>query len=527
MIYGSLWASGWGDPANAFVHSYPDLLTAAKVGYLYIPWHFQLRSTFGNSYIAVWVNGKRYATPYIPEGQDVIVNVQVPAGTSVSVWAIRLNQLNDSSWDNPLIPLLLEQAVVQQVVLTWTFQPTVIQTALQGGTYCSSWVLNGLVQGSNCAVVSAHPYWGKLTFTISVVAGVATIQMFNNSTLVLQGVGNVGTTISLVGQNRSGLSGSVALAGGAVNVNDGVLCVRWPSSFAVFRGTTSPPAAQIATVPFDPNNNPVRWPDPQLLTGGNTYYYRGQEISDTGEAGSFTSIKSFPIPAPPAPPTALSYVSGNAGGTTISFQNSATAGAAYKVYAPTAIGGVPNLNAPVATVAAGTPSAVQTVALPAVTGYPGLLPVIVRASVGGVEESNVNTLVLEYDASGNYVPARPNAPGILSWTMTAGKTVTAQVVYSPANQIVAPTLFRLYLRTPTGSYISAAASAAPTTLGNGMLTAQIVYAIPSDGFYYMVARAVSAAGIENSSLLDVETLVEADDTVLAAPSDFDGELGRA
>ena len=520
MRYGSPIGGGYGEPRNAFLWSYPDMIMAAKVGYTYIPWHFRLRAGWGNAFIAIWVNDSKYATRYVSEDTDLVVNIAPPpGGGSLNLCAIRIGQLSDPSWDNPLIPQAFD-ILSPKVTLNWTWQPQLIQPALQGGTYLNTWVLTGHLWGHTCAPVQGHPTWGRMTFTVYVVGGVATVTVYYGAVVVASGSGAVNTTITLTGI----LTGSVAVAAGAINVLDGILDVRWPVSMQIKRGLSSPPGTLVATVAC---NNVVlgTWAEPDDLSPA-IYYYQGQEISDTGEAGTTTSIVPETIISVPQPPLNLTYISGDAAATLLHFLNSQTSGATYNVYCNGAIGVPPDFSTPQQTLIAGTSGASHSLTLPAVTNYPGFLPVIVRAVSGGVEEQNDSVLLIEYDASGNVVVGRPNTPYVSTFQINSGRNLVVQGLYNSSNEKSVATALRLYFRTPTGSYGSYAAQTTLAALQNTLKSAQLLWMFSGDGYYYVKLQAVDANGVEDANG-SPEILVDASEAQMPAPSDFSGIVARA
>lgn len=83
--------------------------------------------------------------------------------------------------------------------------------------------------------------------------------------------------------------------------------------------------------------------------------------------------------------------------------------------------------------------------LPAgIPAFPYTRRIIVRASIVGHQEKNVNILSIEYDAAGNYVPARPNTPYLSGAPDAESTTININVSYSPVEQAVSPDSIKLF-----------------------------------------------------------------------------------
>src|SRR5207249_1722372 len=73
--------------------------------------------------------------------------------------------------------------------------------------------------------------------------------------------------------------------------------------------------------------------------------------------------------------------------------------------------------------------------------------ILVKAVNGTVEDGTHDTITIEYDAAGNVVLPRPNAPGFrfAAIPVTAGKTIKVAFTYDAAGQAIAPTSIVLYV----------------------------------------------------------------------------------
>lgn len=539
MRWGSPWSAGWGSPENHFLYVIPDLPGMIASGYTYIPYRFRLRPGLDNNAVVGLYHSAKFAgNVLVKPGMEIQATATIPWGaTSVSIFPLRVGHLGDSSYSDEKVVRIYEGVENKRVTLQVTFSPEIVQPPLKDGGYTSAWVLNGLVQGFNCAIVNGHPTLGRLGLTITVSSGIVTVVLDYNGRPVASGsiaqsafavtlgssalgagalVGGIsltpGVTTSVVKLSpigNSGLSGSVKLASNVKSITGGIVDARWPASLNILRDTFDPPTDIIYTLPFTGQNS-VRWPDPADLPT-NTYYYRTQPVSDTGKLGTQTPSVVVVTIGAPLPPTSLQYSSGGASACVLSFNNSQTAGATYRLYMATVVGGVTNLNAIQATAAAGTPGATNTIMCPNLTGYPGTFYPIVRAVTGGVEERNQNAIALEFDNLGNFKPLRPNNVGvpIQKITVTSGRTASIRGVYNPDHQAAAATNIYLYVRTAAGAYsfdangeltgsVANAAIAASGT--SGLQAASIGYTFPADGYYYATIMAKTAGGVQSPTV---------------------------
>jgi hypothetical protein len=529
MRWGSPWSSGWGSPDNHFIYTIPDLSGMAASGNTYLPLSFKLRPGLDGAYAGIYRNGQFVRNAFVPVNAAYNGIVDIPWGSlSLSVMPLRIGHLGDPSYSDEKVVRVYEGTENGRVTLQFTFTPKVFIPPLSDGGYTSNWSLSGLQQGINTGLVQGHPSWGRLAVTLSVLGGSCTVTLLSSGTVVASGSAAIGGspfTVSLTAQNNSGLSGTVTVSNTVTNVTNGVLDIRWPASVQILRDTFDPPTTVRDTVTFK-GTNTVRWTESLDLPSG-TYYYRTQPVSDTGITGTQSASVSIATIARPKPPTSLAYSSGNASATVLSFTPSVTGGATYRAYLSTAVGGVMSLNDIKATAGAGA----NSITLPAITGYPGIAYVIVRAVASGVEERNLNILALEYDASGNFVPARPNAPGIQleSLAITSGRTISVKGIYNSDHQAAAATSLQLFSRTPSGSYNFASPIGSGGTLTasgvKGIQTGTITYTFPADGYYYLTMLAVTAGGTQSAPAQEVLILVSNDQ--LPAATGVVAQLSRS
>lgn len=533
MRYGSPHSSGYGSPENHFIYAYADNDSLAKSGYTSFRYRFRLRPGWGDAWVQLYRNGAFYGTYYAQEGAEKTLVLAVPWGAqSVSVLPLRIGHLSDLSYEDDKVARLYEAVENTRVTLEWTFTPQLIVPPFSDGGYTSNWLLTGLIQGANNYLVQGHNTWGRLDLDLAVVAGTATITLSSHGVPIASGTAPIASapfTVNFTPQNNSGVYGGCTVANTVQPVANGIIDIKWPACMKILRGASTPPSALVDTVLFT-GMNTVRWTEAVELAAG-TYYYQLVPVSDTGQDGIASNIISITSIAAPEPPAALAYAGGNAAATSISFKLSATPSATYNAYCATAIGGVANLNAPVATAPAGVPGGAATITLPAITGYPGTAYLILRAKLNGVEERNQNTLALEYDASGNCVAPRPNSPGIAleSMVITGGRTAAIKGTYNPVKEAAPATSLKLFIRAPSGSYdynspIGAGGILAPSGL---IKTATVTYTFPSNGYYYCQMLACTANGVYSIASEAPEALVYVSDEALPAAMAVSAELSRS
>lgn len=114
----------------------------------------------------------------------------------------------------------------------------------------------------------------------------------------------------------------------------------------------------------------------------------------------------------------------------------------------------------------------------------------------GLEEENVDArLTITLDDLGNDLTGLPNAPIGLAARASAGGTAVVTWHYNPGGQGSAPTVFRVYLGTPTPDYSTPAATVSYASAGGRGYSATLSGL--SGGTVYQVAvRAANASGEE-------------------------------
>jgi len=147
----------------------------------------------------------------------------------------------------------------------------------------------------------------------------------------------------------------------------------------------------------------------------------------------------------------------------------------------------------------------------------------------GIEEKNLNVLSLEYDASGNYVPPRPNTAGIDpgSIAITAGRSLALTGLYSTVSEAGVATALQLFSRTPAGAYdFSSPDATAALVAGwrDGMKQAALAKTYGSDGLRYVCTVAVTAGGVQGAP--SPEILIDPNADAMPAPANATAVVAR-
>jgi len=514
MRYGCPHAAGLGSPELAVEY--------LKLEQVRGTWRarWKPRSGWGAAWFGVYNNALKQTHLFAPEGVEQVVPILPNVGKDLSVLVLRLGP--NAGWpdaDYSHVARTFESEEAKRATLFWKWEPDEVGSISDTDTYTSSWALTG-IKRSNTIVESGHKLWTYLEFSITVSGGNATVTVTRDGQTVCSGTAALGASVTLAEQNSSGISGSVTVVGGATTITGQKVFFRWPKEMKILRGTSDPPMSVAHTYTFDEEDE-VTFTEPSDLAAG-TYYYRIQPVSETGDDGTVSSTKSTLIPGTPQPPTNVAYASGNASGVTINFTPSSTPGATYRAYLSN-VGGVLDPFTPVATAAAGATS----ITLPAITGSPGYAYVVIRAVNGTDEDKNANgTLELEFDASGVYIPPRPNAPEIAleSIVLTSGRALSLTGVYATLDEKGVATELRLYARDPGGSYGAALATAALGAARDGLKTASLSYTFPANARKFIVLKAATAAGTLGDAGAEVRLFPT--DADMPAASNFDVKTSR-
>jgi hypothetical protein len=534
MRYGSPYASGHGNPENHYEYVIQDTAELARRGYTSLPVRFKLRSSpvMYPCFHHLYLNGKKQKTIYDADGSEKTATLSVPNGaTSISVLALRVGVYGNPLYEINRVARAFESTENKRVTLAWTFEPKIIEPEQAAGSYTSAWSLSGLQQGVNCAYVNGKPTWGRISFTLAVSGGVVTVTLTVGTRTIATGSATIlgaPFSVTLAESDDSGVSGSVTVDNTVADTTGGILDIRWPTSMRVKRDTSDPPSTVVATVNFTGDNS-VRWPEPSELAAG-TYYYRLQPVSDTGQAGTETASVTVIVIGAPVAPTNFAYSSGASNAIVFGFNNSTTAGATYRLYGPTAVGGVADMNTPIATQVAGVAGAANTIGPVSIgAGATGTARFILRAVNGGIEERVGQAIEVEFSA-GTRIAPRPNTPGFVdgSAVITSGVNLSVKGIYDPTRERGTATQLQLFVKALGGAYAGTPdATGSLTSTANGLKTATLAYTLPGNGYYYIKLLAATAGGVQSPADEPIEMLIFASTESLPAPTSFSGELSRS
>lgn len=525
MIFGSPFGAGFGDPSNsvAYFEAVPKN-GGATIGCRLTPRPSGLSSLWGNAYWQFYRNAKLFTVKYIADG---IISPRIdipndPNSTTTSILALRVGALADPLFDCSNVARTFETATSPRYTIKWQWTPECLGSP-DGGNYTSSWTATKVTYAM-CRRSIVRQTWSTLDYDLAYSGGNVTVTVRNgNSGTIAQGTGAVGGSITVANVDGSGAAFTVTVSAGTNN--SGTLNFRWPASMSIKRGVSDPPSTVIATISFNFSDY-CTWTEASDVAAG-TYYYRITPNTDTGEPGVDSPSYTTVIPGAPQPPTSFAYSSGNAGAPVLTFKASTTPGATYRLYIQKIGQGFFNFNQTPVTAGPFTPGSTQTINAAAVTGYAGSAYYILRAVNGSTEEQNVNMVGVEFDGTGVYVPPRPNTPNILDGTVavTAGRTLNAYASYNSIGELGVATQLKLYIRTPSGS----ASSVYTATLGpavDSIKRALLTYTLPADGYYYISASALTAAGAESLNRSAESLIYVSNETTFANANPYLTQLSR-
>ena len=490
MILGSPINAGLGSPESMIDYVNAKLVSANSQ----IEIAFRPRADYGDAYFGIYRNARFVRNLYAPEAQETVLHIDVPPGeTAASILVLRLGGMSDTTYSIERVARTFETANAQRATIRWNWPIDVLGTPENADL--TLWSLTGLRYRQ-----AFHPPHqatrGILKIDVTVAGGNATVTVKSGNQKLAEGTGAVGGSVTLTQQNDSGVSGSVTVAADVATSTNDDLYVRWPKEMRILRGASPSPTTLVKTISFN-RSDKARWTEESDLAA-DTYFYRVQPTADSGETlGGFSATVNLIIPATPDPPSSMAYSSGAAANTVVSFTASPTAGATYRAYVQNPGGAPPNMDLPDATASAGA----TTIALPAITGFPGTARVWVRAVSGSIEERNNEVLEIEYDAGGARVTPRPNDASLIpgSILQLSGKQVKIDCVYDPADEKSVATQVRLFSRVPSGSYNFSSPEDTQTLVAGptGMKTAQLTVTQTFSGFHFLTAKAFDASGQES------------------------------
>jgi hypothetical protein len=522
--YSEPYSTWYGDPGKVLAYVRTRIVAGGTIEVAFMP-----RDGTGDNWFGVYLNGRKAEHLRATGGKEAITCVPRPWGSNdFSVHVIPLGGCGDPAADFSNVARGVEAADSQRVTLQMAFSPAVLQPdSEEDAGYTSTWSLSGIAYASNVERVSQLLTRGRLEVVLDEDGTDVSVTLNCNGKPVASGTAALATlpaSVTLAAENGSGLTGAVTIA---ATVQDKTfdLYVRWPTSMRVLRDTSDPPSTVRATIAFD-GRQAVNWTEPSDLAAG-TYYYRLQPISDTGQAGTATDSLTAVVAGPPDPPTALAYSSGTAAATVCSFTASPTTGRTYRAYMQTIGASTFDFEVIAATAASGA----TTITLPAIVGYPGTARVVVRAvSSGGVEEQNLTTLELEYDAAGARVAPRPNPASLDLTTLAVTSGLTASIAgrYDSNNEPGTATRIKLFKRAPGGAYDYANPddNEALANLGSGVKGATFSVTFATAGWYYLRALAYTAASVPSTAADCPEIQVYVSDAAVAAPTNVQAHVSR-
>lgn len=503
MRFGSLFGAGFGSPDRHV----RNLKITPVEGNTQFAISFMAAPNFGDAWFGVYVNAIYRGWVYAVEGVTANINVTVPPGRGGNLSVVILRQGDYQTYDMSRIARGYDAETAANITIAIAWPPEILGTPENANL--SAWALAGLTYNLSDRIAGAATR-GTLTFSITVAGGTATATLSNRGGVLASGSNAVPGTITLAEQNNSGLSGTVAAGAGTVTWA-GLLYFRWPASIEIYRAAANPPTVKIGSQNFA-GFDTTDYVDTAALAAG-TYYYRTRFLSDTDEEGSYSAATAEAIPGLPGAPGASAYKSGNAAATVLSFTASATVGATYRAY----IMGIGGSFIDVTNIAATAAAGATQITLPALSGYPGTAQAVVRAVYGGLEEKNGAAVSLEYDVAGAYVPPRPAAPGVASYSTSAGLTLTVTGTYSQGNALGVATVLQLFTRAPGGSYNYASPDATGTLAAAGAVKMATMTATLAAGWHYFVVGSATATGVQ-SAATSAEYQSFVSDVVLSAPS---------
>lgn len=455
----------------------------------------------GAGYWTLYCNSGLVGTQYAADGGEMLWTAPSKPGlTNQRVSVLRLGRW--ASYDMQRVARALDSQTSQRVTVSWNWNDLgpISAGSINDGGYLTAWTLACTYQdGIPVPLWSTRIYFAV---NLTVAAGVGTVTLSNSAGVFATGTGAVNTTLNLL-DSTSAVIGTVHLDAAAVTTAGAAVYFRWPKSVDIIRGVTGVSTTTAGTVLYDQSLT-GKFTETANLSG--SYYYALRPTSDTGEQPSMPTTGGAAAPATvPEPPTALAYKDGNHSNTRIQFTASTTAGCTYSAYWQPIGSAYMDLLTPAVT------GSSSPLILPAVTGYPGTVNVILRATKSGVQEQNAVKLSIEYDAAGAVVVARPNVPTLSPVTVSGGTTMSVLVQYPTAGQAVAATTVKLYAHLLGLSYGAAQATATLSATNQyGLKTATLSYSFPA-GFYICRVTSCTAGGVE--SLPSAEQVFSTDTTV--------------
>jgi len=385
----------------------------------------------------------------------------------------------------------------KRLQFTWTAPYTL--TSVRGDSQISSITVTGAKRGVNVAKTN-KPTRGKLHYQIIAVGGDRIVRWWCGTTLVAEGSRTGDGAVSCTELNNSELSVACTLTyTGEVNPGTAFIELRWPAAYQIHYSTSAlsfPRTAELTAYDNGSDDFTVLTP----VLGAGAYNWNVLTIDDGGtvQTASLPVTVAKTIKAPPAAPT-ITSITGDATALTVNWTVGET-GCTFTVYSSP-------VNYPVNLGNFATPAPITTAlnatsqVLAAVTGYPGKVRVIVRATKAAVQEQTDTEFIVELNAAGAIVPPRPNRASVEEITVTSGLTVTVLAAILDNDKAAAATIVDLYLVALASSITltSPTASANLDAAVAGVQRKTVSTTAGGAGWYRLAVVGRTAAGARSKS----------------------------
>jgi len=485
------------------------------------------KQNYGDKYYGIVVDAQTQHLIYLPEGETVQRRIFVdPFNSRDPVVSIVPN--GDWGYIPGGIDLAIQQIAfledkAKNIRLEWDAVIDVIDDSYGDTSQLASWSLSGLRRYTTGSQVGNLNTRVKLDLELTNSGSTRTLNIYTAENLLIATGSRSGDgVITLSEQNDSGLSGSVTVTFTTnITLGTAYLHARWAKEYTIKIGASYPTATKTVSVLDDGLANRFSEVIEGLSSG--TYEYWMDTISDNEVTKSATgALGSFTIPGRPEAPGDISLQSspGDWSNTGIEFEASATAGATYRIY-DSALDDAIDWGNIAATEAAG--SGTIQVTLPSLaSAAAGIRRVSVVAVSGGIEDSERKTIVIEYDSSGNIVPARPNVPQFVIESVD-GLELTVRWIYDRLEEKGEASELQFFLVSEggTANFGSADATQALDTSENFETGTTAVTASVA-GWYTVVSRAATSAGTlsENTTESDPAYATDAEPSEVSTTEVF-------
>lgn len=363
----------------------------------------------------------------------------------------------------------------------------------RGDSQLSAIVVTGMQRFTNVEAVPDEPTRGQLTYSIVTnSAGDYVVTWFAANKIVAIGTRTGNGAVICAEEDSSGLAITCTITYSAdIAPNTAYIQLMWPETYQVHykTGTLSfPHTADLIVVDLGADGFTAISP---VLTPG-TYQAAVVPVRDgIAQSSGITVVTGLVVKSMPLAPT-ITSVTGTAAAATVHWTDG-EAGDTYKVYYGK-IGEPINFGnyATPAPITTGVDATSQV--LGALTGYPGLMRVVVRATKSGVEEQNGNEYTVEFDSTGAIVAVRPNRASITKASQDGLILTVTGLVLSHATREAAVEidLFIALVGVALDFASPAQASVFLSDAVAGVQTGVIEYTAPAEGNYHYAIRARGA-----------------------------------